>query len=134
MYFLSEIPKISEAEWEVMKTLWKTNPLTSEEIIEALSLKMSWSKQTIKTFITRLIKKGVIGFKKDGRVYNYYPLISEGDCMKFENKSFIKKVYDGALNILFSSFLEEENLSIDEIEELEKILKEKKEKINIRDL
>lgn len=131
---MSEIPKISEAEWEVMKTLWKTNPLTSEEIIEALSLKMSWSKQTIKTFITRLIKKGVIGFKKDGRVYNYYPLISEGDCMKFENKSFIKKVYDGALNILFSSFLEEENLSIDEIEELEKILKEKKEKINIRDL
>ncbi|WP_315080492.1 BlaI/MecI/CopY family transcriptional regulator [uncultured Clostridium sp.] len=130
---MSDIPKISESEWEVMKTLWKTNPLTSEEIIDALSLKMSWSKQTIKTFITRLIKKGVIGFKKDGRVYNYYPLISEGDCMKFENKSFIKKVYDGALNILFSSFLEEENLSIDEIEELEKILKEKKEKINIKD-
>ncbi|AIY80089.1 penicillinase repressor [Clostridium botulinum 202F] len=130
---MSDIPKISESEWEVMKTLWKTNPLTSEEIIDALSLKMSWSKQTIKTFITRLIKKGVIGFKKDGRVYNYYPLISEGDCMKFENKSFIKKVYDGALNILFSSFLEEEDLSIDEIEELEKILKEKKEKINIKD-
>ncbi|MBZ9691743.1 BlaI/MecI/CopY family transcriptional regulator [Clostridium sp. M14] len=130
---MSDIPKISESEWEVMKTLWKTNPLTSEEIIDTLSLKMSWSKQTIKTFITRLIKKGVIGFKKDGRIYNYYPLISEGDCMKFENKSFIKKVYDGALNILFSSFLEEENLSIDEIEELEKILKEKKEKINIKD-
>ncbi|WP_252236015.1 BlaI/MecI/CopY family transcriptional regulator [Clostridium sp. CH2] len=130
---MSDIPKISESEWEVMKTLWKTNPLTSEEIIDTLSLKMSWSKQTIKTFITRLIKKGVIGFKKYGRVYNYYPLISEGDCMKFENKSFIKKVYDGALNILFSSFLEEEDLSIDEIEELEKILKEKKEKINIKD-
>ncbi len=130
---MSDIPKISESEWEVMKTLWKTNPLTSEEIIDTLSLKMSWSKQTIKTFITRLIKKGVIGFKKDGRIYNYYPLISERDCMKFENKSFIKKVYDGALNILFSSFLEEENLSIDEIEELEKILKEKKEKINIKD-
>ncbi|MBN1038711.1 BlaI/MecI/CopY family transcriptional regulator [Clostridium botulinum] len=130
---MSDIPKISESEWEVMKTLWKINPLTSEEIIDTLSLKMSWSKQTIKTFITRLIKKGVIGFKKDGRIYNYYPLISEGDCMKFENKSFIKKVYDGALNILFSSFLEEEDLSIDEIEELEKILKEKKEKINIKD-
>lgn len=50
-------PKISESEWEIMKLIWKTNPLTSEQIINSLSDKMNWSTQTIKTFITRLIKK-----------------------------------------------------------------------------
>lgn len=125
---MKDIPKISEAEWEVMKLIWKTSPLTSEKIIESLSDKMNWSTQTIKTFITRLIKKGAIGFKKSGRVYNYYPLISENECIKSENETFLKKVYDGALGLLFTKFLEEENLSNDEIEELENLLKGKKEK------
>ncbi|MTK08152.1 MAG: BlaI/MecI/CopY family transcriptional regulator [Hungatella sp.] len=124
---MSTLPKISEAEWEIMKLIWKSYPITSEEIINLLSGRMMWSAQTIKTFITRLIKKEVIGFEKKGRVYYYYPLLSEEECIRSENESFLKKVYDGALNMLFTKFLEEE-LSMDQIEELERILKDKKEK------
>ncbi|NNJ30642.1 BlaI/MecI/CopY family transcriptional regulator [Lacrimispora defluvii] len=124
---MSTLPKISDAEWEIMKLIWKSNPITSEEIINLLSGRMMWSAQTIKTFITRLIKKEVIGFEKKGRVYYYYPLLSEEECIRSENESFLKKVYDGALNMLFTKFLEEE-LSMEQIEELERILKDKKEK------
>ena len=124
---MSTLPKISEAEWEIMKLIWKSNPLTSEEIIHQLSNKMKWSAQTIKTFITRLIKKGAIGFEKKGRVYYYYPLLSEEECIRSENEFFLKKVYDGALNMLFTKFLDEE-LSLEQIEELENILKDKKVK------
>ncbi len=125
---MKELPKISEAEWEVMKLLWKNDSLTSEKIIASLSEDNDWSHQTIKTFITRLIKKGAIGYEKVGRIYNYYSLVSEDECIKSENEFFIKKVYNGALNMLFTKFLEEDNLSIDEIEELENILKDKKRK------
>ncbi|WP_294405387.1 BlaI/MecI/CopY family transcriptional regulator [uncultured Clostridium sp.] len=121
------IPKISESEWEVMKLLWNKSPLTSEEIIESLSKDNNWTKQTIKTFIIRLTKKNAIGYEKEGRIYKYYPLVDEKDCRKYENKSFLQKVYNGSLGVLISNFLEEENLSTNEIEELEKILKEKKE-------
>lgn len=127
---MEDRPKISESEWEVMKVLWKSNPMTSEEIIENLSPRMGWSKQTIKTFITRLIKKGVISYDKKGRTYEYYPLLSEKKCIKLENESFLKKVYDGALGLLFSNFLKEEDLTLEEIEELEKILDEKKQSFN----
>ncbi|HDK7160378.1 TPA: BlaI/MecI/CopY family transcriptional regulator [Clostridium botulinum] len=124
---MKDMPKISAAEWEVMKLLWKENPLTSEKIINSLTKKMGWSTQTVKTFITRLLKKEAIGFEKVGRAYNYYPLISEDECIKAENQSFLQKVYDGAVGILFTRFLEEETLSEEEIEELEQILKDKKE-------
>lgn len=124
---MSTLPKISEAEWEIMKLIWKSNPLTSEEIINQLSTKMMWSAQTIKTFITRLIKKEAIGFEKKGRIYYYYPLLSEEECIRSENEFFLKKVYDGALNMLFTKFLDEE-LSLEQIEELESILKDKKVK------
>ncbi|APQ75658.1 BlaI/MecI/CopY family transcriptional regulator [Clostridium botulinum] len=124
---MKDMPKISAAEWEVMKLLWKESPLTSEKIINLLTEKMDWSTQTVKTFITRLLKKEAIGFKKVGRAYNYYPLISENECIKAENQSFLQKVYDGAVGMLFTRFLEEETLSEEEIEELEQILKDKKE-------
>ena len=125
---MRNIPKISAAEWEIMKVIWKENPLTSQKIINSLSDKMGWSAQTIKTFLARLVKKEIIGFEKSGRIYNYYPLVSEDECIKVENKSFLHKVYDGAVSILFTKFLEEEPLSEKEIEHLEKLLKSKKEK------
>ena len=121
--------KISESEWEIMKLLWKTNPMTSEEIIEVLSPQMEWSGQTIKTFITRLMKKGIVYYEKKGRTYEYYPLLTEEECVKSENESFLKKVYDGALGLLFSNFLKDEKLTLEEIEQLEKILDEKKKEI-----
>ncbi|WML33144.1 BlaI/MecI/CopY family transcriptional regulator [Clostridium sp. OS1-26] len=124
---MKEMPKISAAEWEVMKLLWKNKNLTSEKIINSLTSKMNWSTQTVKTFITRLLKKEAIGFEKVGRTYNYYPLISEDECIKAENQSFLQKVYDGAVGMLFTKFLEEESLSEKEIEELEQLLKNKKE-------
>lgn len=122
-----KIPKISESEWEVMKLLWNSNPLTSDEIINELSGKKEWSKQTIKTFITRLNKKGAIYYERVGRSYKYYPTFSEKECRKEENKSFLKRVYDGSLKILFANFIEEEKMTLKDIEELEKLLKDKKE-------
>ncbi len=85
---MNKISKISESEWEVMKLLWKSSPLTSEEIIQDLSTKHSWSAQTIKTFITRLTNKGVISYEKKGRIYYYYPLLSNDKYIKSENEFF----------------------------------------------
>ena len=33
---MNPIPKISEAEWEVMKVIWQEHPATAEQIIERL--------------------------------------------------------------------------------------------------
>lgn len=129
---MKTIPNISDAEWEIMKFIWKHNPTTSEDIITALSDKMNWSAQTIKTFINRLTKKGALGFKKAGRSYLYYPLVSEEICIKAKSKSFLEKVYDGAIGMLFSNFLEEESLSEKEIERLQKLLARKKNKEQIK--
>ncbi len=124
---MEEIPKISEAEWQVMKLLWNSSPLTSEKIIQGLSPKHRWSEQTIKTFITRLANKEVISYEKKGRTYYYYPLYSKDDYIKSENKDFLKRVYDGALGLLLTKFLEDKDLSMDQIEQLERVLKEKRE-------
>lgn len=120
--------KISDSEWEIMKIIWNNPNCTAQEIIEKLKDNQKWKPKTVKTLISRLIEKNIIGYEQSGREYKYYPLINEEECRKTENKSFLNRVYNGSLKTLLLNFIEEENLSKEEIEELKSILNERKSK------
>ena len=122
---MKEIPKISEAEWDVMKVVWANSPCTSNQIIEALEDNKAWKPKTIKTLISRLVNKNVLGFKEEGRRYLYYFLISENECVEVENQTFLSKVYNGALKTMLVSFIKESDLTREDIEELKRILDER---------
>lgn len=123
---MKELPKISDAEWQVMKVLWNESPLTASEIITVLKPEADWSPKTIHTLISRLVKKGALEVKKDSSFYLYSPLVSEEECKKEEAKSFLQKVYNGSVHLMVSNFLKQETLTSDEIEALQRILDAKK--------
>ena len=122
---MKELPKISEAEWQVMKVLWEKSPLTANEIVEQLADEIHWNPRTIKTLLNRLMNKNALGFQQEGRIYHYYPLVSKDECSRYERESLLKRVYDGALQPMLAAFLEEQNLSKQEIDELKQILENK---------
>lgn len=125
---MSNIPKISDSEWQVMKIIWANNSCTANKVVEALSESTDWKPKTIKTLINRLVKKGVISYnldENDKKTYHYFPLILEKECKKEESKSFLKRVFNGSLNAMIANFLNEEELSSEEIEELKRILNNK---------
>lgn len=117
--------KISDAEWLVMKVIWQESPLTASSVIEQLKPETDWSPKTIQTMISRLVKKGALGVKKDTVLNEYYPLISKEECMRKETKTFLQKVYDGSLQVLLANFIKSDSLSLKEIDELKKLLNEK---------
>ena len=59
------------------------------------------------------------------RAYLYHPLVNEAECVRAESRSFLSRVYGGALLPMLAHFIEEENLSPEEIEELRRILAER---------
>jgi len=118
--------KISDAEWEVMKVIWKNPYCTASTVIDSLKDHKEWKPKTIKTLIRRLLEKEVIGFEAFGREYKYYPLINEEHCVKEESKSFLQRVYRGSLKSMLLNFIEDDNLSKEDVEELTRILKERK--------
>ncbi|WP_025849760.1 BlaI/MecI/CopY family transcriptional regulator [Paenibacillus ehimensis] len=124
---MKELPKISEAEWEVMKILWSRSPQTANEVIEALEGQMDWKPKTVRTLISRLLQKNAIAFQETGRTYLYYPLVSQEDYVQTETQSFLKRLYGGAVKPLLVHFLREQKLSSDEISELKRILDQKTE-------
>ena len=119
---------ISEAEYQVMKLIWDKAPVSTKEVTEILTVESSWKPKTIQTLLSRLVKKGAIGYKKEGRAFVYTPLIKEEDYVEQESSSFLNKFYDGALNSMVVNFLEQDKLTENDINELKKILDMEKDK------
>lgn len=119
------IPRISEAETKVMETVWARSPITAAEIIDALAGQSDWKPKTIKTLIARLVQKQVLGFRKQGKAYLYYPLVERDSFSRAQRRSFLSRFYGGALKPMLAAFIEEEDLSSEEITELRQLLKRK---------
>lgn len=121
---MSKHAKISDSEWKVMRVLWRTYPMKSSEIIQELK-STNWSPNTIHTLLSRLANKEIIGVKKTSRYKEYFPLVSQEECQLKETKSFLKKVYDGSIKMMLSSYINEDDLSEADIEYLKELLDEK---------
>jgi len=122
---MSHVPQISDAEWEVMKVLWSNSPRTANEVIEVLEDQSDWKPKTIRTLLNRLVQKGAVSYSQEGKVYAYFPVVSEDECVKSETDSFLKRIYGGAFKPLLVNFLKEEKLSAEDIHELKRILDDK---------
>ncbi len=125
---MSDLPRISDAEYEVMKVVWKYAPINTVEVIDKLSMTSKWNPKTIQTMLLRLVKKRVLSCEKDGRVFVYTPIVKEKEYLAQESSTFLNRFYKGAINSMILNFLEQDKLTPHDIEELKRILEERQEK------
>lgn len=121
-----ELPRIADSEWRVMQVLWEHGPQTANDVVNALSGEVNWKPRTIKTLISRLVKKGAVKVTEEGYRYQYSAAVDESECIWSETKSFIHRVYQGTMSPALAAFLEDTDLSTQEIDELQEILNKKK--------
>lgn len=122
---MRRMPKISEAEWQLMKVLWARHPASANDVIAALAGQCDWSDKTVRTLLTRLVTKKALAYKKDGRTYLYSPLVDERQCVRAESRSFLRRVYGGAITSMLAAFLEDDALSAEQIADLKRMLDDK---------
>lgn len=120
---MKKLPQISEAEFEVMKIVWKYAPISTNEITEKLTQTTKWSPKTIQTLIRRLVAKGALSYEKQSRVFVYTPLIAEKEYIGQESHSFLERFYGGDITAMFSAYMGEDRLSASEIDTLRSLLR-----------
>jgi BlaI family penicillinase repressor len=107
-----------------MRIIWAQVPCSAGEVIEALSRRdPTWHPKTVKAFLSRLVRKKALGFRKEGRAYLYRPLVEEKDCVDAASESFLDRVFGGSLKPMLAHFVERKKLSEEEIRELRRLLK-----------
>lgn len=110
--------KISDAELEVMRILWREKQAVSfSNIRTELSNKMGWEKSTIATLLRRLQKKGAISIQEK-EIHYYIPNITKDDYIMFKKRSLIDKLYDGSTKNFVAALCQNGELTEEDIDEL----------------
>jgi len=123
---MSTIKRLPDAEFELMKIVWQSEPrITTSEIIDTLEDASKWKPQTVLTMLTRLIEKGFLASERTGRQRNYTALISEAEYMSVETGGFMSRYRGNSVGSLIKTMYAGKDLTVEEIEELRQWLKEK---------
>jgi len=125
MAFMKDIPKISNAEWEVMNVLWREPGLTAAQVFERLS-ERSWKLNTVRTFLSRLEKKKAVRSEDVPEARVFSAALSREDCLRTEGETFLQRFFQGATGALLVHFAGSTSLSGKELKELEEILEKKR--------
>lgn len=83
---------ISEAELKLLQVIWLFGNATAQEISEVLCEKNHWDPATIKTFLFRLTKKGVLRTEKVGRSFLYFANLNEQDVLRKQVEKLLESV------------------------------------------
>jgi BlaI family penicillinase repressor len=117
--------RISDAEKQIMELIWSAEkPVTTSDIIQQLPEGISWKQNTVATFLSRLIKKGVLKATRIGKANQYEPCVTEQEYRNFETKEFIKDIHKGTIFGFLSALCDNGDLTRADIESLIEHLKE----------
>ena len=119
--------RISDAELHVMDVLWAAaGPLTATDVADRIDEARGWSLATVKTMLSRLVAKGALTHREDGRRYSYSPAIERDSYVSGESRRFVDRMFGGRLSPLVARLAEEDALDADDIAAIEAILRELK--------
>ena len=121
---------LSEAEWNIMESLWEESPKVGSRIVADMAGRVGWSRSTTLTMLKRMTEKGLIACEDNGRMRVYVPLIERETAVKKETDNFLKRVYHGSASMLVNSFIKRQRLSAEELSELRQILDKAEEERN----
>lgn len=113
-----ETPKIFESEYRFCLILWECQPIKSTELAKLCKERLGWSKTTTYTVIKRLSERGVL--KNEDTVVT--ALISKEEAQMAELDELMEKKFEGSLPAFIAAFARRQELSEEEIRELERII------------
>ena len=94
----------------------------------ALPENRDWAYQTVKTLLCRLVAKGAVEFDQIGNSYLYRAVVARDQMTREEVRSVLDRVVGAAVSPVLAHFIDEADLSDEELRELRRVLDEKRKK------
>ena len=107
-----------------MEVVWKTHPITTEEVLAALGHEQDWQVSTVKTLLSRLVKKGALRAEKSGRRHLYSPVLEREEWLSSESEGLLDRLFGGRVAPLVAHFSKHKKLTRKDITELKRLIED----------
>ena len=122
--------KLTPAEWELMESIWTLGGSPSvREVMEHAYPNGEKAYTTVQTLMNVLEKKGLLTRKKIGLVNFYTPTRGRDELVRNETSSLISRLFSGSAPALANFLIDEEDLSLDDIQKIKALLDEKEQQL-----
>ena len=116
--------KLFDSELKVMEVLWEQGVKPARDIVDVLSERIGWNKNTTYTVIKKCIEKGAI--EREEPNFLCKPLVTRDEVAQSETEQLIDKMFGGSSELFFSSFLKNQGISEADAARLAQMIKEAK--------
>ena len=115
--------ELTRSEEQIMQILWKIGRGFVNDILDRIP-EPKPAYNTVSTIVRILEKKGFVKYTAIGKSHQYYPAISKRDYTRTYLRRFVYNYFGNSYKEMVSFFTQEENLSMDEMDEIRKFMKE----------
>lgn len=126
---MAAITKLTEKEEEVMTIFWQHGALSIRDVV-ALCPEPRPHFNTVSTYVHILEKKGYLSRQKVGNSLSYSPLVGIEQYRQCTMKGVIRRFFDNSYMKIVSTLVHDENISVDELKELIRMVEQGREQKN----
>lgn len=105
-----------------MELLWERSPQSAYDLIEGLSRRGAKHPNTVRTMLARLTRKGILEAKPYKNLFLYSARFTREEVVAAESRTFLDRVFGGAIQSAIVHFATRQKLSAEEVRELKRIL------------
>ena len=108
-----------------MEVVWSGPPVNAQQVIDAIGGIEEWNPRTVKTLLSRLIKKKALRAEKEGNRFLYFPTVAREEAVMAETHSFLERISRGSYVPMLAQMVKSQRqLSDEEIGALRELLAE----------
>ena len=124
----------TERELQALKILWQLGDATVRQVCDALAERgENLAYTTVLSLLQVMEQKGLVGHTAAGKTYTYFAKVRRESTFRSLAKGFLENVFDGAMDEYVIHALQSKKLSPAEIERLEEMIAQAKERSQKRD-
>jgi predicted transcriptional regulator len=112
---------LTAQELEIMKIVWRREPVTVRDVYEALLEQRKVAYTTVMTMMKILEQKKYLKKTLNDRAYVYRPAQPQRQVVGDMVRDFVNRVFNGAAEPLLVHLVEEHNLSREDLDEISRL-------------
>jgi len=120
--------ELTEAEWAIIKAVWAHEPCAAPTVQEKLFKRTAWTYSTVRTLMDRMVAKGLLRGEKIRNLTLYRSAVTREQAQRGELLYALKHAFNGALTPMIQCLLETNQLTAEELGDLETMIKARKRK------
>ena len=118
--------ELIESEWAILKVVWELEPCAAPTVQETLEKEKGWAYTTVKTMMDRMVKKGLLRTEKIRNLYLYRSAVTQTQAQRSEIFRAVQRAFNGTLTPMMQFLIENDELSQQEYDHLERLIRSKK--------